>query len=86
VWGFTPLSRCTTWDGAVEVTAALLSPASSDDTVRHGEHFAIAARALLAPLFHAAALSGGGGRIVLADGLAARCSPSPRRSSARTAR
>jgi type IV secretory pathway TraG/TraD family ATPase VirD4 len=58
--GFTPLSRCMTWDGAVEVTAALLSPASSDDTVRHGEHFAIAARALLAPLFHAAALSGGG--------------------------
>jgi Type IV secretory system Conjugative DNA transfer len=58
--GFTPLSRCGTWDGAVEVAAALLSPASSDETVRHGEHFAIAARALLAPLFHAAELSGGG--------------------------
>jgi type IV secretion system protein VirD4 len=58
--GFTPLSRCGTWDGAVEVAVALLSPASSDETVRHGEHFAIAARALLAPLFHAAALSGGG--------------------------
>jgi len=58
--GFSPLSRCETWDGAVEVAAALLSPASADETVRHGEHFAIAARALLAPLFHAAALSGGG--------------------------
>ena len=58
--GFSPLSRCTTWDGAVEVAAALLSPASADESVRHGEHFAIAARALLAPLFHAAALSGGG--------------------------
>jgi type IV secretion system protein VirD4 len=53
--GFSPLSRCQTWDGAVEVAAALLSPASADETVRHGEHFAIAARALLAPLFHAAA-------------------------------
>jgi type IV secretory pathway TraG/TraD family ATPase VirD4 len=42
------------------VAAALLSPASADESVRHGEHFAIAARALLAPLFHAAALSGGG--------------------------
>ncbi|MGH2854320.1 MAG: type IV secretory system conjugative DNA transfer family protein [Solirubrobacteraceae bacterium] len=58
--GFTPLARCATWDGAVEVAAALLSPASADETVRHGEHFAIAARALLAPLFYAAALSGGG--------------------------
>jgi len=58
--GFSPLSRCTTWDGAVEVAAALLSPASADESVRHGEHFAIAARALLAPLFHAASLSGGG--------------------------
>ncbi len=58
--GFSPLSRCQTWDGAVEVAAALPSPASADETVRHGEHFAIAARALLAPLFHAAALSGGG--------------------------
>ena len=58
--GFSPLSRCGTWDGAVEVAAALLSPASADESVRHGEHFAIAARALLAPLFHAAALSGGG--------------------------
>jgi type IV secretion system protein VirD4 len=58
--GFSPLSRCQTWDGAVEVAAALLSPASADETVRHGEHFAIAARALLAPLFHAAALSDGG--------------------------
>lgn len=58
--GFSPLARCDTWDGAVEVAAALLSPASSDESVRHGEHFAIAARALLAPLFHAAALSGGG--------------------------
>jgi type IV secretion system protein VirD4 len=58
--GFTPLARCGTWDGAVEVAAALLSPASGDESVRHGEHFAIAARALLAPLFHAAALSGGG--------------------------
>jgi hypothetical protein len=58
--GFSPLSRCETWDGAVEVAAALLSPASADETVRHGEHFAIAARALLAPLFHPAALSGGG--------------------------
>ncbi len=52
--------RCQTWDGAVEVAAALLSPASADESVRHGEHFAVAARALLAPLFHAAALSGGG--------------------------
>jgi hypothetical protein len=43
--GFSPLSRCDTWDGAVEVAAALLSPASADETVRHGEHFAIAARA-----------------------------------------
>jgi type IV secretion system protein VirD4 len=58
--GYSPLSRCESWDGAVEVAAALLSPASSDESVRHGEHFAIAARALLAPLFHAAALSGGG--------------------------
>lgn len=58
--GYTPLGRCESWDGAVEVAAALLSPASSDESVRHGEHFAIAARALLAPLFHAAALSGGG--------------------------
>jgi type IV secretory pathway TraG/TraD family ATPase VirD4 len=58
--GFSPLSRCGSWDGAVEVAAALLSPASADESVRHGEHFAIAARALLAPLFHAAALSGGG--------------------------
>jgi len=58
--GFSPLARCATWDGAVEVAAAMLSPASGDGTVRHGEHFAIAARALLAPLFHAAALSGGG--------------------------
>ncbi|MGO9249002.1 MAG: type IV secretory system conjugative DNA transfer family protein [Solirubrobacteraceae bacterium] len=58
--GFSPLSRCETWDGAVEVAAALLSPASADESVRHGEHFAIAARALLAPLFHAAALSDGG--------------------------
>jgi type IV secretion system protein VirD4 len=58
--GFTPLARCGTWDGAVEVAAALLSPASADESVRHGEHFAIAARALLAPLFHAAALSEGG--------------------------
>lgn len=58
--GFSPLSRCENWDGSVEVAAALLSPASSDESVRHGEHFAIAARALLAPLFHAAALSGGG--------------------------
>jgi type IV secretory pathway TraG/TraD family ATPase VirD4 len=58
--GFSPLSRCGTWDGAVEVAAALLSPASADESVRHGEHFAIAARALLAPLFHAAALSGDG--------------------------
>jgi type IV secretion system protein VirD4 len=58
--GFSPLARCETWDGAVEVAAALLSPASADESVRHGEHFAIAARALLAPLFHAAALSGGG--------------------------
>ena len=58
--GFSPLSRCGSWDGAVEVAAALLSPASADESVRHGEHFAIAVRALLAPLFHAAALSGGG--------------------------
>jgi type IV secretory pathway TraG/TraD family ATPase VirD4 len=58
--GFSPLGRCISWDGAVEVAAALLSPASSDETVRHGEHFAVAARALLAPLFHAAALSDGG--------------------------
>ncbi|MGH2879969.1 MAG: type IV secretory system conjugative DNA transfer family protein [Solirubrobacteraceae bacterium] len=58
--GFSPLARCGSWDGAVEVAAALLSPASSDETVRHGEHFAIAARALLAPLLHAAALCGGG--------------------------
>ncbi|MHB8492098.1 MAG: type IV secretory system conjugative DNA transfer family protein, partial [Solirubrobacteraceae bacterium] len=58
--GFSPLARCQTWDGAVEVAAALLSPASADESVRHGEHFAIAARAMLAPLFHAAALSGGG--------------------------
>lgn len=58
--GFSPLSRCGSWDGAVEVAAALLSPASADESVRHGEHFAIAARALLAPLFHAAALSDGG--------------------------
>jgi hypothetical protein len=36
-----------------------LFTASADETVRYGEHFAIAARALLAPLFHAAALSGG---------------------------
>jgi type IV secretion system protein VirD4 len=47
--------------GAVEVAAALLSPASADESVRHGEHFAIAARALLAPLFHAAALAHDGG-------------------------
>jgi type IV secretory pathway TraG/TraD family ATPase VirD4 len=58
--GYSPIRRCESWDGAVEVAAALLSPASSDESVRHGEHFAIAARALLAPLFHAAALSGGG--------------------------
>ena len=58
--GFSPMSQCGSWDSAVEVAAALLSPASSDETVRHGEHFAIAARALLAPLLHAAALSGGG--------------------------
>jgi type IV secretion system protein VirD4 len=58
--GFSPLSRCGSWDGAVEVAASLLSPASSDESVRHGQHFAVAARALLAPLFHAAALSGGG--------------------------
>jgi Type IV secretory system Conjugative DNA transfer len=58
--GFSPLTRCETWDGAVEVAAAMLSPAGEDETVRHGEHFAVAARALLAPLFHAAALSGGG--------------------------
>jgi type IV secretion system protein VirD4 len=58
--GFSPLTRCATWDGAVEVASALLSPASADESVRHGEHFAIAARALLAPLFHAAAISGGG--------------------------
>jgi type IV secretion system protein VirD4 len=58
--GFSPLARCETWDGAVEVAAAMLSPAGEDETVRHGEHFAVAARALLAPLFHAAALSGGG--------------------------
>ncbi len=58
--GFSPLACCETWDGAVEVAAALLSPALADESVRHGEHFAIAARALLAPLFHAAALSGGG--------------------------
>ena len=58
--GFSPLSRCERWDGAVEVAASLLSPASADESVRHGQHFAVAARALLAPLFHAAALSGGG--------------------------
>jgi len=58
--GYSPLERCQSWDGAVEVAAALLSPASSDHSVRHGEHFTIAARALLAPLFHAAAISGGG--------------------------
>jgi type IV secretion system protein VirD4 len=58
--GFSPLTRCGTWDGAVEVAAAMLSPAGEDETVRHGEHFAVAARALLAPLFHATALSGGG--------------------------
>jgi type IV secretory pathway TraG/TraD family ATPase VirD4 len=44
----------------VEVAAAMLSPAGEDETVRHGEHFAVAARALLAPLFHATALSDGG--------------------------
>ncbi len=58
--GFSPIARCGVWDGAVEVAAAMLSPASADETVKHGEHFAVAARALLAPLFHAAALSGGG--------------------------
>lgn len=58
--GFSPLARCGSWDGAVEVATAMLSPASADETVKHGEHFAVAARALLAPLFHAAALSGGG--------------------------
>ncbi|HEV3322657.1 MAG TPA: hypothetical protein VG147_10800, partial [Solirubrobacteraceae bacterium] len=58
--GFSPLTRCGTWDGAVEVAAAMLSPAGEDETVRHGEHFAVAARALLAPLFHATALSDGG--------------------------
>ena len=58
--GFSPLARCGSWDGAVEVAAAMLSPASEDESVRHGEHFAVAARALLAPLFHAAALSDGG--------------------------
>jgi len=58
--GFSPLSRCESWDGAVEVAASLLSPASADESVRHGQHFAVAARALLAPLFHAAALSGAG--------------------------
>src|ERR1700683_3327674 len=58
--GFSPLSRCQTWDGAVEVAAALLSPGSAGGAGRPDAHFAIAARALLAPLFHAAALSGGG--------------------------
>ncbi|MHB1809136.1 MAG: type IV secretory system conjugative DNA transfer family protein, partial [Solirubrobacteraceae bacterium] len=58
--GFSPLSRCDTWDGAVEVANALLSPLSSDQSVRHGEHFSTAARMLLAPLFHAAVLHGGG--------------------------
>lgn len=58
--GFSPLSRCATWDGAVEVANALLSPVGADRNVRHGEHFATAARALLAPLFHAAVTSGGG--------------------------
>ena len=58
--GFSPLARCGSWDGAVEVASALLSPASSDSSVRHGEHFAVAARALIAPLFHASALCGGG--------------------------
>jgi type IV secretion system protein VirD4 len=58
--GFSPLSRCGTWDGAVEVSNALLSPVGADQSVRHGEHFSTAARALLAPLFHAAAISGGG--------------------------
>lgn len=58
--GFSPLSRCRTWDGAVEVASALLSPVGDDRSVRHGEHFSTAARALLAPLFHAAVLSGEG--------------------------
>ena len=54
--GLTPLSRCGTWDGAVEVAAALLSPASADENVRHGEHFAIAARARLVPMERSADL------------------------------
>lgn len=58
--GFSPLSRCGTWDGAVEVASALLSPVGDDRSVRHGEHFSTAARALLAPLFYAAVVSGEG--------------------------
>jgi type IV secretory pathway TraG/TraD family ATPase VirD4 len=33
--GYSPLERCQSWDGAVEVAAAMLSPASSDHSVRH---------------------------------------------------
>lgn len=56
--GWTPLWRCQTWDHAVETAAALLAPHARDATAKNAGHFAAMGRQLLAPLLHAAALSG----------------------------
>ena len=56
--GWTPLWRCETWDHAVEAAAAMLAPSARDTTAKNAAHFAAMGRQLLAPLLHAAALSG----------------------------
>ncbi|MGI8608962.1 MAG: type IV secretory system conjugative DNA transfer family protein [Candidatus Dormibacteria bacterium] len=56
--GWTPLLRCETWDHAVEAAAAMLAPHARDTTAKNAAHFAAMGRQLLAPLLHAAALSG----------------------------
>jgi hypothetical protein len=56
--GWSPLTRCGWWDGAVECAAVMLHPRALDTTSLNAQHFADMAKQLLAPLLHAAALAG----------------------------
>ncbi len=58
---WSPLGSARTWDGALEVAWRLAATGELDQRgVEGGEFWAVAAEQRLAPLLHAAALSGGG--------------------------
>ncbi|MHB8492473.1 MAG: type IV secretory system conjugative DNA transfer family protein [Solirubrobacteraceae bacterium] len=58
--GFTPVAPARTWPGAIHAGAALASAAHPDHTSSGNEFWDREAAAMLAPLLHAAAISGHG--------------------------